>query len=140
MLQIDYQIFLSYEPKDNIAKFKWQCNMDAPNVLVGSYRANSQCMPDKYKCEDPVQDRNYYLGEKMYMAVWTRKKAKYGLKQDNVSFRKKNNHNRSRWHARQIALDRLKYYRKNDYFKFNELGSEDFIYNTNRQYFKKLQE
>ena len=25
----------------------------------------------------------------------------------------------------QICTHRLKYYRKNDYFKFNELGSED---------------
>ena len=35
-----------------------------------------QCMPDKYKCEDPVQAyRNYYLGEKMYMAVWTEREV-----------------------------------------------------------------
>ena len=86
-----------------------------------------QCMPDKYKCEDPVQAyRNYYLGEKMYMAVWTERDVnKHGYnKNRQCSFRKKI-----------IITDldgtisdcthRLKYYRKNDYFKFNELGSED---------------
>ena len=51
-----------------------------------------QCMPDKYKCEDPVQAyRNYYLGEKMYMAVWTRKRGASmdTIKTDNDLFRKK---------------------------------------------------
>ena len=84
-------------------------------------------LPDKYKCEDPVQAyRNYYLGEKMYMAVWTEREVPSmdTIKTDNALFRKKI-----------IITDldgtisdcthRLKYYRKNDYFKFNELGSED---------------
>lgn len=65
---------LSYEP-DNIAKFKWECNMDAPMSWLGVTEP-PQCMPDKYKCEDPVQAyRNYYLGEKMYMAVWTEREV-----------------------------------------------------------------
>tara|TARA_R110000851_G_scaffold95852_1_gene208060 strand:+ start:1454 stop:1945 length:492 start_codon:yes stop_codon:yes gene_type:complete len=30
-----------------------------------------QCMPEQYKCKDPIKAyRNYYLGDKMYMAVW----------------------------------------------------------------------
>jgi hypothetical protein len=36
-----------------------------------SFSPPPQCMPDQYKCDDTVQAyRNYYLGEKMYMAKW----------------------------------------------------------------------
>lgn len=34
-----------------------------------------QCMPDKYKCDDPVEAyRKYYNEEKYQFAVWTRRK------------------------------------------------------------------
>jgi len=33
-----------------------------------------QCMPDQYKCDDPVQAyRNYYIGEKQHIAKWTKR-------------------------------------------------------------------
>lgn len=35
------------------------------------------CMPDQYKCDDPIQSyRNYYLGEKMKFAKWSRGRKK----------------------------------------------------------------
>jgi hypothetical protein len=33
-----------------------------------------QCMPDQYRCNDPVQAyRNYYIGEKQHIAKWTKR-------------------------------------------------------------------
>ena len=41
------------------------------NIFQQGWQEPPQCMPDEYKCEDTVEAyRNYYLGEKMYMAVW----------------------------------------------------------------------
>lgn len=35
-----------------------------------------QCMPEQYKCKNVVQAyRNYYIGEKMYFAKWTKRKV-----------------------------------------------------------------
>jgi len=35
-----------------------------------------KCMPDQYKTEDPVQSyRNYYRGDKAYLAKWTGREA-----------------------------------------------------------------
>lgn len=59
-----------------------------PMDLVGAYiteTANSyrnyefvQAMPDQYKDPDPVTAyRNYYLGEKSHMLVWTRRAAPF---------------------------------------------------------------
>ena len=34
----------------------------------------TKCMPDQYKVEDPVQSyRNYYIGEKAYIAKWSKR-------------------------------------------------------------------
>jgi hypothetical protein len=44
-----------------------------PNHLtIGHFTAPPQCMPDEYKAVDAVDAyRDYYLGEKMYMAKWS---------------------------------------------------------------------
>ena len=44
-----------------------------PNHLnIGYFTAPPQCMPDAYKAVDTVQAyREYYCGEKMYMAKWS---------------------------------------------------------------------
>jgi len=37
-----------------------------------------QCMPDEYKDQSSIQAyRNYYLGDKAYMAKWTKRDAPY---------------------------------------------------------------
>jgi len=37
-----------------------------------------QCMPDEYKCEDPVEAyRNYYRGAKSGFAVWTKREVPF---------------------------------------------------------------
>jgi len=34
------------------------------------------CMPDQYKVDNPIQSyRNYYIGEKAYIAKWSKRKA-----------------------------------------------------------------
>jgi len=41
------------------------------NLPLGYFNLPPQCMPDKYKCDHPIDAyRNYYLGDKMYMATW----------------------------------------------------------------------
>ena len=44
-----------------------------------------QCMPDQYKCDDTVQAyRNYYNGDKAYMAVWKYTSTPTWFKGENV--------------------------------------------------------
>ena len=63
--------WLYFQP-DNMKRFSWELHLD-PNQPIRHRAVTTvpQCMPDKYKCDDPVQAyRNYYNGEKLGFAVW----------------------------------------------------------------------
>jgi hypothetical protein len=45
--------------------------LSIPNIGLAPF---VKCMPDQYKVDDPVQSyRNYYKGDKAYIAKWTKR-------------------------------------------------------------------
>ena len=52
-----------------------------PNVPKKPFTFPAQAMPEKYKCNDPVQAyKNYYIGEKLYFIRYTKRTAPVWLK------------------------------------------------------------
>ena len=48
------------------------------NIPNAGMKVPPQCMPDEYRNSDTVEAyRNYYIGEKSYMATWKRNKPKW---------------------------------------------------------------
>ena len=69
-------IFVLHE--DPITAAKHHCDkhvvkmiLESAQLLCTAHREFVQCMPDEYKDPDPVAAyRNYYRGDKAYMAQW----------------------------------------------------------------------
>ena len=63
------------------------------DIIATAYNCNPvvkrtyfvQCMPEQYKCEDPVQAyRQYYLHEKSKFAKWTKRREPFWWSKENV--------------------------------------------------------
>ena len=52
-----------------------------PNIPKVPFTQPVQAMPDKYKCNDPIQAyKNYYIGEKIHFARYTKRNVPLWLK------------------------------------------------------------
>jgi len=51
------------------------CYMNVPRLKENKFSSPYQAMPEKYKHKNSTKAyRNYYLGEKLYFAKWTKRK------------------------------------------------------------------
>ena len=68
-----------YKRKHKCEEVIVECMLIGQQLLPqGELTSHPQCMPEKYKSKDPVQAyRNYYLGEKSYMATWKQNKPEW---------------------------------------------------------------
>ncbi len=52
------------------------CYKNKPNLKRGNFSQPFQAMPEKYKEKNTIEAyRNYYIGEKLKFAKWTKRKA-----------------------------------------------------------------
>lgn len=65
----EYKLRFGKEHK-SAAIIDW-CLEQGSKPSSGSLEPPRQCMPDEYRCEDPVEAyRRYYIGDKIRMAAW----------------------------------------------------------------------